>query len=276
MTPQGRVGRRRAPVISTLAVGILAAVLLTMLPSAVSFAQETHIGNLTGNGKRGKDLYRRYCAGCHGNLGNGLGENASYLEPRPRDFTRAVYKCRSTPSGSLPLDTDLFETISRGVHASGMPSWRPLMRQERVDLLAYVKSFSPRFAEEKPAAPLPIPPEPPKTAESIANGKVLYKKMECWKCHGYEGRGDGPSAPTLLDSKEHPIVPYDFTTGERFKCGESNDDLYRIFMTGLDGTPMPSFLDDLKPEQAWDLVHYLRTLQLSPEKHMSLRRHALP
>jgi len=37
--------------------------------------------------------------------------------------------------------------------------------------------------------------------------------------------------------------------------------LYRIFMTGLDGTPMPSFADNVKPDEAWDLVFYLRTLQ---------------
>jgi len=39
-------------------------------------------------------------------------------------------------------------------------------------------------------------------------------------------------------------------------------------MTGVDGTPMPSFADVVKPEEAWDLVHYLRTLQIwhnSPE-----------
>ena len=47
----------------------------------------------------------------------------------------------------------------------------------------------------------------------------------------------------------------------RFKCGETNQDLYRIFMTGLDGTPMPSFADVIQPNDAWDLVHFLRTLQ---------------
>ena len=30
-------------------------------------------------------------------------------------------------------------------------------------------------------------------------------------------------------------------------------------MTGLDGTPMPSFADNIKPDEAWDLVFYLRT-----------------
>jgi hypothetical protein len=29
----------------------------------------------------------------------------------------------------------------------------------------------------------------------------------------------------------------------------------------LDGTPMPSFADNVKPEEAWELVFYLRTLQ---------------
>jgi hypothetical protein len=32
-------------------------------------------------------------------------------------------------------------------------------------------------------------------------------------------------------------------------------------MTGLDGTPMPSFVDSVKPDEAWELVFYLRTLQ---------------
>ncbi len=74
-----------------------------------------------------------------------------------------------------------------------------------------------------------------------------------------------PSADTLTDSKDQPIRPYDFagaTNSSHFKCGVTNEDLYRIFMTGLDGTPMPSFADQLQPNEAWDLVHFLRTLQV--------------
>jgi cytochrome c oxidase cbb3-type subunit 2 len=85
--------------------------------------------------------------------------------------------------------------------------------------------------------------------------------MECWKCHGPAGYGDGPSAHELTDSKDEPIRPYNFSTGSRFMCGTTNQDLYRIFMTGLDGSPMPSFADQLKPAEAWDLVHFLRTMQ---------------
>jgi mono/diheme cytochrome c family protein len=225
------------------------------------FAQEAKIGDLTGAAKRGKELYRRYCVGCHGPRGDGQGENAPYMDPKPRDFTMGLFKCRSTPSGSIPLDSDLFDTIGRGVDTTGMPRWFPLTRHERADLVAYVKAFSDRFVEEKPDPPVTVPAETPATAESIRRGKDVYQSLKCFECHGEKGRGDGPSAPSLRDSKENPIVPYDFTVGTRFKCGVSNQDLYRIFMTGLDGTPMPSYVSWVTPEQAWDLVHYLRTLQ---------------
>src|SRR5262249_13396213 len=134
---------------------------LLLLSSPVSLAQESHIGKLTGKANHGKELYRRYCIYCHGARGDGMGENAPYLDPKPRDFTKATFKCRSTQSGSLPLDSDLYDTTPRGFHARGMPSWDPLTRQQRADLVAYIKGFSARFNEEKPAAPLQIPPEPP-------------------------------------------------------------------------------------------------------------------
>src|SRR2546429_3314835 len=40
--------------------------------------------------------------------------------------------------------------------------------------------------------------------------RSLFAKLECWKCHGQEGRGDGPSAATLTDSNDQPIRPYNF------------------------------------------------------------------
>ena len=43
-------------------------------------------------------------------------------------------------------------------------------------------------------------------------------------------------------------------------------------MTGLDGTPMPSFADNIKPDEAWDLVFYLRSLQ----PHNTLKKNRLP
>jgi mono/diheme cytochrome c family protein len=226
-------------------------------------AQESHIGGLTGDARRGKQLYRRYCVGCHGPLGDGRGENAPWIDPKPRNFVAGTFKCRSTPSGDLPSDEDLFKSVTRGFINSNMPSWLTLTYQQRADLVAYVKNFSPRFLEEKPPASVQVPSEPASNQQSIQRGNELYQKMNCWSCHGKEGRGDGPSAQTLVDNRGYPVPPYDFGTGTRFKCGDSNQDLYRILMTGLDGTPMPSFANSLTSAQTWDLVHYLRTLQLN-------------
>src|ERR1039458_3841899 len=79
---------------------------------------EVNVGGVTGEAARGKALYRRYCVGCHGAKGDGQGENGVYMEPRPRDFTTGTFKCRSTPTGTLPLDTDVYATIGRGLVAS--------------------------------------------------------------------------------------------------------------------------------------------------------------
>jgi cytochrome c oxidase cbb3-type subunit 2 len=236
----------------------------------------THVGNLTGNTAAGKQDYRRYCVGCHGPAGDGTGENALWIDPKPRDFTAAVFKCRSTPTGTLPTDEDLYHSVSRGFVTTNMPGWEPLTRQTRVDLVAYIKTFSPKWQTQKAGTPITVPPETPATAENILHGRDLFQKMECWKCHGPAGHGDGPSASQLTDSKDNPIRPYNFATGSRFKCGETNQDLYRIFMTGLDGTPMPSFADQLRPADAWDLVHFLRTLQPVPTREAAVWQAWLP
>jgi mono/diheme cytochrome c family protein len=252
-------------------IGLAVAALAT-LTSTRGRAQESHIGNLTGRSTRGKGLFVRYCIGCHGVNGDGAGVNAPHINPQfpqPRDFTAGIFKCRSTPSGSIPLDGDLFDTVGRGINTTAMPQWFPLTRQERADLVAFIKTFSPRFNEEKADPPVSIPPETAVTPESLGRGKEQYQTLKCAECHGEDGRGNGPSVSTLRDNKGNPIPPYDFTTGARFKCGQTDQDLARIFLTGLDGTPMPTYVDYLQGDQIWDLVHYLRTLQTN-RKHKTL------
>jgi len=232
----------------------------------VTGPMESHVGTVTGHSEPGKDYYRRYCIGCHGPNGDGNGENAQWFDPtfgfaKPRDFTLATFKCRSTPTGNLPTDEDLYDAVTRGFITTNMPQWRGLTPSQRADLVAFIKTFSAKWSTQKAGAPINIPAETSGDIQSILKGRELFQKMQCWKCHGPEGHGDGPSAATLTDSKDNPIRPYNFASGSRFKCGETNKDLYRIFMTGLDGTPMPSFADVIQPNDAWDLVHFLRTLQ---------------
>jgi len=247
--------------VAVLALCSLSSAQVTKYQLNENLGMEAHVGKLTGHARDAAMNYRRYCAGCHGDLGDGEGENAQWIDPKPRNFNLATFRCRSTPSGSLPTDQDLYDTVGRGLQSSNMPSWNPLSDQQRADLVAYVKHFSERWKTDKPGTPIEIPPAPAVTADRIKSGQALFQKLECWKCHGVEGRGNGPSADTLTDDQNRPIKPFDFHDQTKFKCGSDDRDLYRIFMTGLDGTPMPSFADNVKPDEAWDLVFYLRTLQ---------------
>src|SRR5579863_3887318 len=179
---------------------LFAAIFLGVLTIAASgFARGKEAPKLQGSVAAGKVLYLRYCIGCHGPEGDGNGENAAWIDPKPRDFTAAVFKCRSTPTGTLPTDQDLFDAITRGFVTTNMPPWRPLTNQNRADLVAYVKTFSVRWEKEKPGTPITVPPEPAATIASILHGRELFQKNDCWKCHGPAGHGDGPSASTLTD-----------------------------------------------------------------------------
>ncbi len=213
-------------------------------------------------GQEVDEVYQRHCTACHGEKGDGDGPAAYLLYPKPRDFTSGVFKFRSTPTGAPPTDDDLLLTLKRGVAGTSMPTWDRLSEKERRDVIAYVKSFSDIFEDEDAIEPpIEIQSPPSTSAKSIKAGKIIYKEQECDKCHGPSGKGDGPSAATLTDDFDRPISPYDFTRGPGLmKGGSTPEDIYRTFMTGLDGTPMPSFIDELEEDQRWQLVHYIRSL----------------
>jgi cytochrome c oxidase cbb3-type subunit 2 len=231
---------------------------------------------------RGKAIYETKCAGCHGKYGNGRITAASanstnfntayhFLNPQPRDFTTAAFKSRTTPSGALPTDEDIFRTISRGIRKGQiMPAWgnaadgHVIPEQDRWDLVDYVKTFSPRFKSEQVPEPIQIPTPPYPSlkevpASVIQEGRMVYRTLQCWSCHGNAGKGDGPSSNELVDDWESPIRPFDFTTGA-FKFGDSPADVFRTFNTGLNGTPMPSFYDTiLYPREAFPDLNAWRT-----------------
>jgi len=211
--------------------------------------------------KRGTGVYKRYCVSCHGPHGDGRGYSAQWLDPRPRDFTSAIFKCRSTPSGSLPTNDDLLRTLRVGFYHTYMPPWEVIGDRSIRDVAEYIKTFAPKWKEEGPQAPVVIPPEPADDQASRARGKTVWGNNQCEKCHGATGKGDGASVPTLIDDWGNHIVPYDFTKSDSRKCGNTPADLYRTFMTGVNGTPMPSFADSMTPAEAWDLVHFLQTLR---------------
>ncbi len=211
--------------------------------------------------ERGKTLYRSYCAICHGESGDGNGPAAGGLDPKPRDFIPGKYKFRTTPGGALPTDTDIFRTITMGLPGTTMPSWASIKIEDRWGLLHYIKTFSEAFTKEQPPPPLTMPDPPELTADLLELGKQFFIDAGCNLCHGDQGKGDGPSAADLKDDWGNPIRPYDFTGARPMKSGPLPQDVYRTVMTGLTGTPMPSFGDVLEPQQAWAVVYYVRSLR---------------
>ena len=207
----------------------------------------------------GEKVYRESCSACHGLGGNGRGQAASALKTKPRDFTTGIYKFRSTPSGSLPIDQDIVRTIARGVRGTAMLPQLHLSQEETWAVTQYIKTFSVRFNEEKPQTPIPVTGRPAKTERLVELGRGLFTEAGCNQCHGEHGKGDGPSARGLRDQWGFPSQPPDLTL-KPFKSGQSAEDLYRTINTGLDGTPMPSYRDALTPEQGWSLVYYILSI----------------
>jgi mono/diheme cytochrome c family protein len=209
----------------------------------------------------GRTLYLKYCSQCHGEKGDGEGYAALHLRPRPRNFTTGKFKIRTTPNGALPTHQDLVNIIRRGMPYTSMPAWPIFTDQEVSELANFVATFSPEFAKpENAPKPVSLPSAPRSTKESIAQGKKLYEDSGCVKCHGTLGRGDGPSAPTLMDDWGHSIRPADLAQRWTFRGGSSREDIFRTMSTGLNGTPMPSFLDALKDDQRWAITDFIASL----------------
>jgi mono/diheme cytochrome c family protein len=208
---------------------------------------------------QGQQIYQVNCAVCHGIGGDGNGPAASMFRIRPRDFRSGTFKFRSTPSGSLPTDEDLLRTVTQGVRWTGMIGRPDLRENDRRAVIQYIKTFSSRFAKEQPGKPVIVPAAPLKTQEILDEGKRLYNDVGCIACHGTQGRGDGPSARGLKDEWGWPIWPSDLTW-RPLKRGSDTRETYLTLVTGLSGTPMPSYAGSLSSREVWALVYYLESL----------------
>ncbi len=214
--------------------------------------------------ERGKAIYDAKCSQCHGYAGDAKAVGAEYNHPLPRDFTYGVYKIRTTESGELPTDRDLRNIIRKGMPYTGMPPWPRLTDQNLDDVVQYIKTFADDFSDSvMTPIEIVIPKAPKYSEESARKGLEIFRENKCMDCHGEFGRGDGESAPTLTDDWNQFIHPANLTKPWTFRGGAEREDIYRTIVTGLNGTPMPSFAT-IEEEDRWHLVNYIHSL--SPNK----------
>jgi len=211
-------------------------------------------------------------AGCHGKYGNGrITADSAQLDPistRPLPFSQSAaarfhdkrpFKSRTTPSGALPTDEDIFPhhfarwcARVRSCPPGAMAADGHIIpEQDRWDLVDYVKTFSPRFKSEPVPEPIQIPTPPyPRSEGSPGLGHSRRPhgstaRCSVGPCHGNAGRGDGPSSNELVDDWESPIPALRLHQRRIQVRAIRRPTCSATFNTGLNGTPMPSFYDTI-------------------------------
>lgn len=171
--------------------------LLTAIASSLAFGLSAFASPVPNNPMpevtegflaQGEEIYFGRCSFCHGLIGDGEGPAAKYLDPRPRDFTLGIFKFRTTQSGGLPQDTDLFRTVSLGLPGTGMQSFdkdlikNGLTEEERWAVIAYIKTFAmefddPEYFPPKPESIVSLPANRPAySPEVVAKGAEILRR----------------------------------------------------------------------------------------------------
>ena len=202
--------------------------------------------------KTPEDIYKGLCARCHGEKGDGKGVTYLYLDPAPRDLTKAGFM------NSKPQDRFL-QSLKNGVPGTSMPPWeRVLTDEQRNAVLAYVfQTFvkEPR-GELKPHK---VPEQNPvaSNADSIHRGEQTFLDR-CTGCHGRKADGKGPNS---LDISPRPRN----LRNSFFVNNVADLRLFDSILYGVQGTAMPSWIDyGLTQNDVGDLINFIRSLNQKP------------
>ncbi len=216
-----------------------------------------------GDAERGKAVYSKRCALCHGEEGDADTPMAERLNPPPRDFTEGQYKIKTTAfDDDVPNDDDLFRMIRDGMPGTAMPGWSDMLsEQDMWDLVAYIKTFA-GLEEEKPEKQVDYGTRITSSADSIKAGRTLFLDR-CAECHGQDGKGD--AIKKLKDDAGNRTWPRNLTKPWTFRASNDPKDVFTRISVGIPGTQMPSFADPkskkkLGIEERWHVANYVASL----------------
>ncbi len=146
----------------------------------------------------GQRVYELYCIGCHGENGDGNGEAAEFLNPKPRNFVDEDYKFfHFGEAGPLPSDNSLALTIRNGLPGSAMPAFPLLSDQEVNDVRSYIQNFRASGWSTDSSGLGEVGSSPPVEGET---GEELFTAAGCIGCHQLDAIGSiGGIGPDLSD-----------------------------------------------------------------------------
>lgn len=94
--------------------------------------------------KQGRNLYMLHCLHCHGVSGDGNGPTAKFLNPRPRDYRKGLFKFTSTQGPLKPSRADLKAILQQGIPGTSMPSFVLIANDDLDIIIEYVRWLSTR------------------------------------------------------------------------------------------------------------------------------------
>lgn len=254
----------QAPGFRRLALSALVLSCLCWLETLALRAESQSAGHSkAGLLRHGRFVYERNCATCHGPRGDGQGEMATEIHPKPRSFVSGVFKYKSTPRASLPLEEDLYRTIRSGVAGTSMPAFSQLSESDLQGVVEYIKSFS-KVWKGNPQKPVPIdlPPIPDWFGDSKSRNAAYEKgarliQQNCAPCHDHNASETSGISPTLQDAWGQPSPAPNLKTSTP-RISRATIDLYRLLREGIAGTPMPGYAESLSQDQFWELIVWLQ------------------
>jgi mono/diheme cytochrome c family protein len=194
------------------------------------------------------ETYKALCARCHGEKGDGNGKVAWYLDPSPRDFTKAPFM------NSKPRERFL-NSVAKGVAGTSMPPWERILKPEQADaVLGYVlQTFT--KGQARPLKPRNVPEHNPVASSetSIRHGEAVFLER-CAGCHGRKADGKGANSLDILPRPRN-------LRNSWFVDNTPDRRLFESILYGVEGTAMPAWINlPLSQNDVGDIVNFIRNL----------------
>ncbi|MEO8373145.1 MAG: c-type cytochrome [Candidatus Solibacter sp.] len=194
------------------------------------------------------ETYKALCERCHGEKGDGEGKVSWYLDPSPRDLTKAAFMT------SKPRER-FVAAIQDGVPGTSMPTWKNLLKPDQVDgVLSYVlTTFTKEKTRELKPRSLPDTNPVAESPASIKHGEQVFLDR-CTGCHGRKADGKGPNS---LDINPKPRN----LRNSAFVASVNDRRLFDSILYGVQGTAMPSWIDyGLTNNDVGDIVNFIHSI----------------